>query len=238
MENAMETRKIENKIIIVGGDHHNTLAVIRDLGRHKCDITVLVHGEFKSEKKIMVSHSKYAKKRTYWVHNNECEIYEWLMNHKNNREQKAILFPCSDLAAYTMDAHYEALSEFYVLPGFANHPGRVAYLMNKKNQKEFADENEIPMAKTWELIEVDGTFQIPDDMIYPCIIKPEVSAFGNKKDIRICKNKTELTSALEEFLNEHYASVIVQQFLIKKYEVCAYGCLINQYPHEAGGGNL
>lgn len=39
----MDKSEIDNPIIIIGGDHHNTLAVIRDLGRHKCDIFVLVH---------------------------------------------------------------------------------------------------------------------------------------------------------------------------------------------------
>jgi formate-dependent phosphoribosylglycinamide formyltransferase (GAR transformylase) len=53
-----------------------------------------------------------------------------------------------------------------------------------------------------------------------------------KQDIKICKSNKELTDALEVFSNKNYESIIVQQFLEKKYEVCSYGCLINQHPYE------
>ena len=106
----MDARIISNKIIIIGGDHHNTLAVIRDLGKHKCNISVLVHGKFESKKLIRVSHSKYAKTRTFSVPDNEHDIIDWLLDNKKEAGLKPILFPCSDMAAYVIDSHYKQLS--------------------------------------------------------------------------------------------------------------------------------
>lgn len=233
----MDVKIIPNKIIIIGGDHHNTLAVIRDLGKYKCNISVLVHGKFESKKMIRVSHSKYAQNCTFSVPDNEQGIIDWLLDNKKEMGLKPILFPCSDLAAYVIDSHYKQLSPFYILPGFINNPGRVAYLMDKKHQKEFAEENGIPMARTWELKNTAGAFCVPEDAIFPCIIKPEISAFGNKADIKICQDETELKIALALLANEGYEKLILQQFLKKEYEVCAYGCLINQHPTKTGGGN-
>lgn len=218
---------LENRIVIIGGDHHNTLAVIRDLGAHNCDISILIHGKFSSVKDIRVAYSRYARKRVHFVAESENEIFEWLMSNYVHSERKTIIFPCSDLAAFSIDVHYEELSQHYLLPGFTGQGGKVAYLMDKLHQKELADQYGIPMAKTWNLSLEDVEFAIPADMVYPCIIKPQISALGSKADIRICKDKRMLETMLSQLSDMGYKNVLIQQFLRKKYEVCAYGCIID-----------
>lgn len=224
----MKKREIDNRIIIIGGDHHNTLAVVRDLGSHNCDISVLLHGDFDASGKPKISYSRYAKKCTYTVENDEQAILEWLITHHGSAELKTILFPCSDLAAYTIDDHNHELSKWYIIPGFKNSPGRVVQLMDKMNQKRFADENGIPMAKSQIVSFKNYTQDLSNELIYPIIIKPNVSAFGNKSDIKICRNCEELERAIQEYCNAGYKNAIFQEFLKKKYEVCAYGCLISE----------
>ena len=55
--------EIKNKILIIAIDDHNTLAVVRNLGRHNCDISVLIHGECRSIHDVKISKSRYAKKQ-------------------------------------------------------------------------------------------------------------------------------------------------------------------------------
>lgn len=74
------TKPFNNKVIMMGADHHNTLAVVRNLGSVECDIEILIH-ENKDLKDICLSKSKYAKNRTFVVVPQENKVLEWLLNH-------------------------------------------------------------------------------------------------------------------------------------------------------------
>ncbi len=221
-----------NEVVIIGADHHNTLAAIRCFGKCKCRLKVLVHTNEKDAEKVCVAHSRYAKGNTVCVSEDPQSILEWLLI--NVADKKQILFPCTDLAEFVIDDNYTLLSNNYILPGFKDKPGMVVRLMDKWKQSKFASEHGLPMAKTWELNCAAG-FQVPEDMVYPCIVKPEISAFGRKGDIVICDTETQLVNALEKMENAKYDVLVVQQFLCKQYEVCAYGCIVNDKNLCAGG---
>lgn len=237
MSSMPKKQKIENTIVVVGADHHNTLAVVRCLGYNKCKIDIVIHGDHASIKNVRVSHSRYAKGKTETVGESEALLLEHLLQKGEAffTERKAILFPCSDFAAYVMDSNFMQLSRYYMIPGFKDTPGKVVYLMDKWHQKELADQYEIPMAKTWKLERVDSSFEIPQDVIFPCIVKPEISAHGKKSDITICHTVLELQEALDDLKAKGYSFLILQQFLKKQYEVCAYGCLLKNNVFPIGG---
>ena len=142
-------RLFHHRIIIIGADHHNTLAVIRCLGRKKCNISILVHSSLQKLNDIKISHSKYAKGKTQIISENTDDLIAWLKN--NADDEKQIIFPCSDFAEYTIDSNYELLRENYILPGFKNAPGKCAFLMDKWNQYNFLAAKNIPTAKTWKV---------------------------------------------------------------------------------------
>lgn len=221
-----------NNVIIIGADHHNTLAAIRCFGKLKCNLQVLVHTSHEDLENVCVSHSRYAIGKTACVPEKPEAMIQWLRSKAN--DEKQILFPCSDLAAYVIDTNYQELSSAYVLPGFKGAPGKVANLMDKWEQSRFAAENGLLMAKSWSLTKTDG-FSVPEDIVYPCIVKPEVSAFGNKGDIVVCENAAALCAALERLAAQGYEALLVQQFLLKEYEICAYGCLTDNKELCAGG---
>lgn len=227
--------EIKNKILIIGTDDHNTLAVVRDLGKHDCNISVLIHGDFTSIHDVKISKSRYGKNKTDYVNDSIEKIYEWIKrNAKQKSNLKTILFPCSDLAAYTVDYYGKELSNC-IIPGFKGQPGRVVELMDKINQKKFADCYGIPMAKTWcYKITNANKIVIP----YPCILKPEISAKGRKGDIRICRNSVEFESAVKMLEANGYEEVVLQEFLVKQYEVCALGCIIDEMPQRYIGGYI
>ena len=215
-------------VYIIGGDHHNTLAVIRSFGKNKIPFKLLVHSNNYLEEPI-ISKSKYVKEYEV-VDDNSDKIYKWLDD--NSRLEKVVLFPCSDLAAYTIDNNYEILSKKYIIPGFKDKPGRVVELMDKKRQNVFAIKNKINCAKSW-LIDLNNKIAIKN-IIFPCIIKPNVSAYGNKSDIEICSDRRSFLKCIENYKKNGYKNVIVQEFINKEYEVCAFGCILKNYPQNIG----
>ena len=120
----------------------------------------------------------------------------------------------------------------YILPGF-DEPGKCARLMNKWNQYEFAFQNNIPMAKTW-LVSTDK-LDLPTDITFPCIIKPAVSAFGSKADISICDTPDFLYQRVDELKHSGYETMLIQKFLQKRYEICAYGAVAKNSNLTVGG---
>ena len=49
-----------NKVVVIGGDHHNTLSIIRCLGKRKIPFIVLVHDDFCKTNELMLKYSKYG----------------------------------------------------------------------------------------------------------------------------------------------------------------------------------
>ena len=222
----------ENKVLVIGADHHNTLAIVRCLGANGCDIKVLIHGKVDCNEESKVSHSRYARGKVESCTENSQEIIEWLLRNEPVGKP-AIVFPCSDFAAMVVDSAGELWSRNFIMHGFRGTPGKTTILMDKFEQKKFADKYGFPMAYTWTI--ACGVDDIPEDMIYPCIVKPKLSAMGIKSDIRICETKALLEETLKSFAAKGYSEVIVQQFLRKLYEECAYGCIIEAEPCFCGG---
>ena len=64
--------------------------------------------------------------------------------------------------------------------------------------------------------------ELPNDLIYPCLIKPLVSCEGAKSDIRVCYNKTELIDNLNTL--KYTKQVLLQQYIERDYEISILGC--------------
>lgn len=218
------------RVIIIGADHHNTLAVLRCCGLKKCHYDILVHTD--QADAIGISHSKFAKNRVFAVLPDENAIACWLLNKAVAMyNEKPVLIPCSDLAALAIDRHWEELNTYYVMPGFREQPGRVAYLMDKMEQKRLSDQYGILMANSWS-IDVKENVELPSGLTLPCIIKPEISATGRKADIVVCKTDSEFVEAINKLMMLGYSRVIVQQFLKKKYEICSFGAILTDQNYD------
>ena len=128
--------RTNSTIIVIGADHHNTLAVVRCLGRMKCKQHLLVHSSKTNFSDIHIAKSRYVKKHISVISESENSILQWLITNKT--DEKQVLFPCDDLAAYTIDKNYKSLCDHYILPGFKDSPGKVSILMDKWEQNKFA----------------------------------------------------------------------------------------------------
>ena len=220
----MKERPFDNRVIIIGADHHNTLAAIRAFGQEGCEIVVIIHGHALERKKIQVFSSKYVnQKQTYITEDNENELLK-VLQHYGDEQLRDILFPSSDFAEYVIDSNYDTLAERFVCPGFLGKPGEVCRMMDKWNQYLFAKEHGIPMAPTF-LVDTEKAV-ILNELAYPCIVKPRVSAFGSKTDIAVCEDGETLHETIEEYRKSGYHDCLVQQFIQKEYEANALGYIL------------
>lgn len=228
----MNNCPFENKIVIVGSDHHNTLAAIRAFGKKKCDIAVVVHGNHLERKKIKVVSSKYVNQHQFHIiENNKDELIEILQIY-GDAAHKTILFPCSDFAEMVFDSNYNLLKQCFLFPGFFGAPGKVCEMMDKWNQYLFAQKYGVPMAPTF-LASLKGD-EVPSELSFPCIIKPRVSAFGSKTDIVVCESRQMLLEAFAEYRKKGYSEGLVQAFINKDYEANSLGFVLtteNRHAH-------
>lgn len=223
---------ISNEVVIIGADHHNTLAIVRCLGASGLRIRILLHGHWENGMTPKLAYCKYAQNKVACCNEEASEIVTWLLANEP-KDEPTILFPCSDFSAFVIDTSEQLAGKNFIFPGFQGQRGEVGRMMDKWEQMLFAQRHGFPMAKTWKVN--IHTENMPEDIIYPCIVKPIISAAGSKSDIRICQTAKELGVAIEEFEKKGYEELLIQEFLKKLYEECAYGCVISSEPKICGG---
>lgn len=237
----------EPSVIVFGGDHHNTLGVIRALGKSKIPFFVLIHDKRQNNPLICCKYSRYIHKNLAVVLNDETEILRYLQRYSIDG-QKIPVITTSDFAAYVIDKNYELLSAHYHLPSIKDTGGNICKYMDKFEQKKLAELYGIPMAKTWVVHPRDNISISKSEMDFPCICKPIVSAEGSKSDIRVAHMFEEYVSIMASFSEKGYHNVLVQEFLSMDYEVVVAGCRtktskeliylplkkLRRYPKEGG----
>lgn len=204
---------ISNRIIVFGGNHHNTLGVIRSLGEVGCKPILILHGASNS----FVSKSKYIDK-THYVTDEKGGI-ALLLEQYTRENVKPIIICCSDGASSCLDENYDKLAPYFIFPN-AEEKGRITKLMNKERMRLLAEENNLRTPRTWT---ISKGKPIPTSISFPCIIKPLVSIEGSKSDIHVCKDIHELNQAIS---STHSPHIQIQEFIDKDYEYQLIGCRI------------
>ena len=207
-----------NNIIIFGSDHYNTLGVARVFGVNGMKPYGLLVVPEGMEHLCYAKYSRYWK--DIWIVKSEQEGIELLL--KLGNEDKQVVIPTSDKAETEIDKNLDALEPFYFLPNINNTQSAVAHLMDKYFQSSWAAEIGLRTAKTWVYHLGDP---LPDNLSYPCILKPAASSEGDKRDICKCNTEAELLAVLEQLQQKHYARILIQEYLQKDYEMELWGCI-------------
>lgn len=213
---------LKNKVILIGGNHHNGLGLARSFGVNGIKPYGVIVGE--GAEHGFVRKSKYWAKT--WVIKSDDEIVEFLLNSFQNEKEKPVVIPYSDGAAEEIDLNLDRLKEHFLLPSIGGQQGKIAELMDKQKQVEFAQTYGIPMAKSC-VVDLND-IRLPEDMIYPCIVKPVVSAEGEKSDIRKCDTETQTVAYLQELREKGYHRFLVQEYLNYDTEYLMVGSISGQ----------
>ncbi len=198
-------------VIVVGGAHINALGVIRSLGENGVKPILLLTGR----KNGYIKKSKYVKK-TYYCELDESKIVDILMKQVELDYDRCYIIPTGDYVAAAIDKNLKLLQKKYIVPNIDNNENKIVYYMDKFTQYNLACDYDVPTAKSI-LINLNKS-GIKND-IYPCILKPVVSANGTKSDIRICQDITTFKDAIKEFKEKKYDEVLLQELLDYDYEL-------------------
>lgn len=217
------------EVIVIGGDHHNTLAVLRSLGPYTKNtisdpikIRLIVISDIP---RPFVTYSRYV--YSFDIISNINELPDLLLSTYKS-SPKPIIVSCSDSVASCIDLHYNSLIKYFILPS-SNSQGKITTLMNKSVMAKLAVESGLNIPKSIEIktSEIDNEFI--NNLFYPCITKPLVSINGSKEDIQVFKNPHELRNKIKKFESEF---IQIQEFIDKKYEYQLIGCSLE------GGQNV
>lgn len=212
--------RIPNKVIVLGGNHHNELGIIRSLGEVGCRVFFIAL----NVKKSFVVKSRYIEK--YWLVNNEDDLLKTLLNSFKNSKYNPIIIPSNDKSAAIIDENVNILNDKFIFPSIEQQKGAILQQMNKKIMNDLATKHGfiVPKGCVIQLSKINTVEIILEKhhIKYPCIIKPLQSVDGQKSDILVNKNRKELISNLKK-LKKYYVEVYVQEFIQKEGEIGIQG---------------
>lgn len=202
--------------IIIGGNHHNTLGVIRALGYKGIRSLVIL---VTNEEHPYVAYSKYIDKCV--LLKTKEEIVPHLLNQAKSNHGKQVILSCADFVTSELDACLNELNEYYYLPT-AKGQGICNHYMDKHCMTELAKEVGIAIPKSW-IVDTNERFNI-QEISFPCIVKPLVSIYGSKSEIKVLKDSISLANYLSSYKGHRF---IIQEFIDKDFEYQLIGCSLN-----------
>lgn len=204
------------EVIVVGGNHHNTLGVVRSLGRSEIRPIVIVQTNLK---RSFVLKSRYIKEGRKVACNEDA--INLLLNEFADNSLKKVLIACSDEIASLIDINRDKLSQFYFLPGGAAE-NSITPIMDKKRMGDLAESVGLTIPMTIEC--TPDSFKGTSWVRFPCIIKPAVSKEGTKDEIKVFANLNQLQEFFENHPNRRF---VVQEYIQTRYEFQLIGCSLN-----------
>lgn len=198
------------KVVIIGHSFSSRLSIIRSVAQIGCEITVIVMTGFKrdgktiNDKKPIDCYSKYVSNVYYCLRTAKETLIQILLNHCADSQQKVVLIPDSDDTVVAIDNNRERLKDFFLFPHIIPQSGNLEYWMDKTHQKELAREVGLNTADLLQVIEIiDGRYDIPSGLTYPCFSKPLATMNGGKGGMRCCNDEEELADALDYIIIQY-----------------------------------
>lgn len=225
----------KNQLVVVLSRNYSTgLSVIRSLGSAGYTVD-LVASSYKAGNAKIVACSKFIRNATEVVTKNikqgdeDSELLDALLKYRGQNIDKPVLFPTDDYTTSVMDLHRDVLDDIFIMPtivGGGN--GCLTSHMSKTFQSRLAREAGLLTPQEW-IIPLDDDIEIPEDMVYPCFVKPMESVSGYKKEMAKCTNREKLIDHLIE-LQDRFAdrSVLVQEYLQIDNEIDFSGVCLDQ----------
>lgn len=205
-----------NSAIIIGNNHHNTLGLVRSLGRGGLDVVCLVVD--KNIAHSFVSKSKYV--NDFCLFPSFDMVLDYLKSHQT--DCLVPVFTTSDEGAEFLDLHYDELNKNYLLNNCGHKQGGISYWMNKEIMLAKAQECGLRIPIGFIIKSKASEIDLLQDFAFPCIVKPHKSSEAGKTNFRICEDLQQLKNALFEISNV-CDQAIVQEFINREFEFLMMG---------------
>lgn len=201
-----------NKTIIIGNPLANTYGMARSLKKQGREVILILE----PSRFDTIKYSRYVDK----IHKVEKldDIIPTLLNNYGNEPNPPVLFCGSDTTISLIDNNYDLLKDRFVFFN-AGKQGLINCYMNKCGTFPIAEKHGFSIIKTWVIKQKDS---IPNDIVYPCLIKGNNSTKSTKQDMAICSNLDELKQSLKDGIE-----YLVQEYIQKEYELDIIGLSCN-----------
>jgi len=194
--------------VITGGDFQ-ALGVMRSLAKRDIPIILL------DSDHCIAKYSRFKKKFFRSPHPSDEESYlNFLIDLAKKEEIRGwVIFPNSDSAVYVLSKYKNILEKFYRVPTPTWEITQ--YVYNKKKFYQLAEENKIPIPKTYYPSSLDKLKEL--NLQFPVIIKPSITDhLYNKVKIKAIRinNRGELVKTYQwvsSIINP--SEVLVQEFI-------------------------
>ncbi len=201
----------QQTVIFIGKADGIKLGLIRCVGEYGykvIDIYVINSG--KPKVKPVDYYSKYVSSYHFVKLK---DLVRFLIEKCSEQGQKPILFPLDDKSVRLIDLSADELGNYFLFSRANNQYGGISNLMDKSLQKELAYQNGFNVAKGWVIPFVNGKYDVPDDIEFPCFLKGQNSYNSSKKFQKKCTNYEELHIFLNECLSNNPCSLLAEEYI-------------------------
>lgn len=205
-------------VILLGCNFANALGMIKSIGEagYPC---AMVHHTKKPQKTRLSPDmtSSYIYDARYIADKVDEATLEALEANYIYKK-KAVIIAADDYSASFVDRYQKRLEQNFRFHKWDKGSGALTSCMEKHKQKKLAVESGFSVAHNWSVtIAPKGEkADIPADVIFPCFLKPEVSAASgmSKELMRKCDTPEELNEYFEQLTeNEVEGRILIEEFL-------------------------
>lgn len=228
----------ENKplVVVLSRNYSTGLSVIRSLGEAGYTVD-LVASSYKPGASRIAACSRFVRRQVEVITKNikegdmevELPLLNAIIKFADQTNGKPVLFPTDDYTTSVMDRNRSILEDHYIMPTIVGGgDGCMTERMSKVFQAELAREAGLRVPMEW-VIDLSGDPEIPEDMVYPCFVKPLESVTGYKKEMARCDTPQKLEKHLKK-LKDRFPDrgVLVQEFLQIDNEIDFSGVCLDQ----------
>ena len=218
-ENMRNSASDTQRIIVVGRNYCSNLTMARALGDAGYEVEVLRVFQYKPR---VMSLAKYIRVDAYSRHikayhtciarGKSKRIIKKLINIAD-KDNKMLLIPVDDLVADVVDVYMEKLKPYYIMSNVNGIPGELSRMMSKEVQKDLAIKAGLPMVNGCVIRTVNGNFEIPSTVTYPCFIKPNISKNAFKTHMQKLESEEELRAWIGKLASKKDIEMLVEDYI-------------------------
>lgn len=223
-------------VIVLTRSYATGVGVVRALGTAGYTVDMIASARkagmsrFASKSRYINNYEEVVSAKFYAKGETDRELLDALLKYKGRYEHKPVLFPTDDYTASIIDSNRSLLGEIFLMPGISNgEAGLLVASMDKTFQSDLARRSGILTPKEWIISLNVNEVEIPQDMVYPCFVKPMESVNGYKREMAVCRGKKELYTHLTQLKRRNrMRDILVQEYLKIEREIDLSGICIDQ----------
>lgn len=216
-------------VVVTGRNYSNILTMARALGKAGYTVEVLRVFKTKPSKLNLLrlmkpeAYSKFIQNYTECIaDNNPDNIVNKLLEMKSETKKK-LLVPVDDYLVGVVDDALDQLKDFFYIPSIKGKAGEINRLMDKDEQRTVAKNKNMPVLNSVLIKSQNGEFSIPNEVRYPCFVKPNISMNSTKSHMKKCDSYDDLKNTLTKFCEKGDVEMLVEDYADIKHEYSILG---------------